>query len=71
VTVGTLVGFLDEDVDYAMRLTAAGVRTELHVYPGAPHAFDTMSAGASVARRARRHMNEWLALVLGGSPARR
>jgi acetyl esterase/lipase len=64
IAVGALDGFLDEDVEYAMRLTAAGVPTELHVYPGAPHGFDSMAMGASIARRARRHMNEWLADVL-------
>ncbi|MBI1252662.1 MAG: alpha/beta hydrolase fold domain-containing protein [Alphaproteobacteria bacterium] len=36
---GALDLFLDEDMDYARRLIAAGVPTEAHVYPGAPHAF--------------------------------
>ena len=30
-------GFRDEDITYAMRLYDAGVPTELHVYPRAPH----------------------------------
>jgi triacylglycerol lipase len=29
--------FLDEDLDYARRLSRAGVPTELHVYPGVIH----------------------------------
>lgn len=37
---GALDLFLDEDLDYARRLIDAGVQTELHVYPGAIHAFD-------------------------------
>ena len=60
IMVGALDGFLDEDVDYAMRLTHAGVPTELHVYPGAPHGFDGMTPGTALARRARRAMDEWL-----------
>ncbi len=37
---GALDLFLDEDLDYARRLIDAGVQTELHVYPGAIHAFE-------------------------------
>lgn len=37
VCVGGSDGFRDEDIDYAQRLMAAGVDTELHVYPGVPH----------------------------------
>lgn len=36
---GALDLFLEENLDYARRLIRAGVPTELHVYPGAPHAF--------------------------------
>jgi triacylglycerol lipase len=37
VAVGDVDAFLDEDVDYALRLSRAGVPTELHVYPGVIH----------------------------------
>ncbi|MGG6898368.1 MULTISPECIES: alpha/beta hydrolase [Rhizobium] len=37
---GTLDLFLEEDLEYARRLIRAGVPTELHIYPGAFHAFD-------------------------------
>lgn len=40
IVTGALDLFLDEDVDYARRLVDAGVQTELHVYPGAIHAFE-------------------------------
>jgi triacylglycerol lipase len=43
IAVGALDLFLDEDVDYATRLVRAGVPTELHVYPGAFHAFDAVA----------------------------
>jgi acetyl esterase/lipase len=40
LATGALDLFLDEDLDYARRLIDCGVRTELHVYPGAIHAFE-------------------------------
>jgi acetyl esterase/lipase len=39
LALGALDLFLEEDLDYARRLTRAGVPTELHVYPGAFHGF--------------------------------
>jgi len=39
IICGALDLFLEEDVEYARRLIRAGVPTELHIYPGAPHAF--------------------------------
>ncbi|MGE0228285.1 MAG: alpha/beta hydrolase [Dehalococcoidia bacterium] len=64
IAVGTLDGFVDEDIEYARRLNHAGVPVELHVYPGAPHGFDSMAPGTAVARRARAHMEDWLARQL-------
>jgi acetyl esterase/lipase len=43
IGVGTLDLFLEEDLEYARRLMRAGVPTELHVYPGAFHAFPIMA----------------------------
>ena len=60
IAVGALDLFLDEDIDYARRLAAAGVPVELQVYPGAYHAFE-LSAEAGVARRARADRREALA----------
>lgn len=40
IVTGALDLFLDEDLDYARRLIDAGVPCELHVYPGAIHAFE-------------------------------
>jgi acetyl esterase/lipase len=47
--VGSLDLFLEEDVEYARRLTRAGVPTELHVYPGAFHGYQ-MVVDAEVTR---------------------
>ena len=40
ISTGALDLFLEEDLDYARRLTRHGVPVELHVYPGAYHGFD-------------------------------
>jgi acetyl esterase/lipase len=37
LAVGDVDAFLDEGLDYARRLSGAGVPTELHVYPGVIH----------------------------------
>ncbi len=42
---GALDLFMEEDIDYAKRLMCAGVPTELHVYPGAIHAFEMLLSG--------------------------
>jgi acetyl esterase/lipase len=60
VIVGDLDCLLDEDVDYARRLIAAGVPTDLHVLAGAPHAFDSMMPDTNVARRALGTTEDWL-----------
>ncbi len=63
INVGGADGFRDESIDYALRLGQAGVPTELHVYPGAPHGVQ-MFASSDLARRWNRHENEWVARVL-------
>jgi triacylglycerol lipase len=60
---GALDLFVDENIDYARRLVAAGVPTEFHVYPGAFHAFDAWP-GAQVAEQARRDRLEALERLL-------
>ncbi|MFF4925937.1 alpha/beta hydrolase [Kitasatospora sp. NPDC001261] len=49
VAVGELDSFRDEDLDYAMRLRAHGVPVELHLYPGAYHAFDLFAPESQLA----------------------
>jgi acetyl esterase/lipase len=65
VSVGTVDGFLHEDVAYASRLLEAGVPTELHVYPGGCHGFENFAPEATISRRAVRDTEEWLAARLG------
>jgi acetyl esterase/lipase len=65
ISVGALDIFLDENIDYAQRLLAAGVPTELHVYPGAYHGFD-MAFEADVSKRFRRDAVEALKRALKG-----
>jgi acetyl esterase/lipase len=43
IHVGGFDIFLHENIDYASRLLAAGVPTELHVFPGAPHGFESLA----------------------------
>jgi triacylglycerol lipase len=63
ISTGALDLFLDENVDYAARLLRAGVPAELHVWPGAFHAFDLVP-DARVAVAARRASLEALSRAL-------
>jgi acetyl esterase/lipase len=60
ITVGGVDGFVDENMEYAARLNQAGVPTELHIYPNAPHGFDGIAPQSALAQRAQRDMEEWL-----------
>lgn len=48
MAVGELDVFRDEDLDFATRLLGAGVPVELHLYPGAFHAWDLFAPEAAV-----------------------
>lgn len=64
IHVGSLDGFLHEDLQYASRLTAAGVPTELHVFPMVPHAFEQVAPDARVSKAANGLSGAALARVL-------
>jgi acetyl esterase/lipase len=51
IGVGALDLFMDEGVAYAQRLNAAGIPAELHVVPGAVHAFDEFAPESSLVRQ--------------------
>jgi triacylglycerol lipase len=64
IATGALDLFFDEDLEYARRLVASGVATELHVYPGAIHGFD-MVPGTSLAEQASADLHRALRRLLG------
>jgi len=51
IVVGAIDLFVDEDIEYARRLIAAGVPAELHVAPGAYHGYDLLVPNAAVTAR--------------------
>lgn len=66
ISVGDLDLFLHENITYAQRLLEAGVPTELHVYPGAFHAFDGTAPTADVSQRMIAERNHMLKRILHG-----
>lgn len=55
VEVGELDIFRDESLAYAQQLLAAGISTELHVYPCVPHAPEALVPTSGVAKRVARN----------------
>jgi acetyl esterase/lipase len=51
IDVGDLDILRDENIEYARRLMAAGIPTELHVVPGLPHGFDMVAPDAAATQR--------------------
>lgn len=51
IGVGSIDLFVDEDIDYAQRLMAAGIPVELNVVPGAFHGFDIIAPDTNVTRQ--------------------
>lgn len=58
--LGSVETLRDEDLDYARRIWAAGGSAELHVWPGAFHAFDLIAPGSALARTAAEVRLGWL-----------
>ncbi|MWB97097.1 alpha/beta hydrolase fold domain-containing protein [Agromyces seonyuensis] len=56
--------FRDEDVAFASRIWAAGGRAELHVWPGAFHAFDSIAPDATLTKQAIAARDGWLVRTL-------
>ncbi|VWX53314.1 alpha/beta hydrolase [Novosphingobium sp. 9U] len=65
IGVGGLDLFVEEGIDFALRLNRAGVATELLVVPGAFHGFDSFRRDAAVSRRFARARMEALRRGLG------
>lgn len=70
IGTGELDLFRDEDIEYASRLMAAGVPTELHVYPRAVHGFDLFAPHTAVSRRFCRDRDDALDRFLTPQNAR-
>src|SRR5258705_3480028 len=51
IDVGDLDILRDENIEYARRLMAAGIPTELHVLPGLPHGFEMVAPDATLTQR--------------------
>ncbi len=68
ICVGDIDLFAAEDIAYAQRLVAAGVPTELHVYPGGYHAFDGFAAMSGLAQQFVQDRDAALRRALGSSP---
>lgn len=47
---GNLDLFVKEDLEYVSRLNAAAIDTEVHIYPGLPHAFELTARGSDVVK---------------------
>ena len=65
IWVGAIDLFVDEDIDFARRLIACGVPTELVVVPGVYHGFDGASPGATVTIDYKMAMLKALARAFG------
>jgi acetyl esterase/lipase len=64
IDVGSAETFRDEDVDYALRLWAAGGQAELHVWPGGTHGFDLYVPDADMSIDAKAARTRWLRRTL-------
>jgi triacylglycerol lipase len=67
ISVGALDLFMEENIEYARRLSRVGVPVELHVYPGAVHGFDLVP-NARVAMAAQRDSKDALRRAMSGDP---
>jgi acetyl esterase/lipase len=65
VSVGGVDGFVDEDIEYALRLNQAGVPTELHVYPGLPHGY-RLAPHCETVQQVLRDQDDWLDRKVNG-----
>lgn len=53
IAVGSVDAFVDEDRDYAKRLQAVGVETQLEIFSGGFHGFEFIAPGAQISKTAR------------------
>lgn len=53
--------FRDEDIDFASRLSRAGVPVELHLWPGGVHGFTNIAPHAALSQAALAVRRDYLA----------
>jgi acetyl esterase/lipase len=61
---GSAETFRDETIDYAQRLSRAGVSVDLHIWGGAFHGFDLVPGDAAISKAARTTRREFLVRAL-------
>lgn len=66
IDVGSAEVFRDEDIKFALRLLEAGVQTELHVWRGGFHGYDTLAPESEVARETTSTRSSWMRRILNG-----
>ena len=64
IATGQLDLFRDEDIDFAVKLLASHVPVELHVYPGAYHAFDRFAPTSRLTKLFEKTWHDFLAYRL-------
>lgn len=67
LSIGALDLFTAENVAYAQRLLRDGVATELHVWPGACHAFDLLAPQLALVQAYERTFHEALCRAFAGA----
>lgn len=65
IDVGSAETFRDEDIEYAMRLSGAGVQVELHLWPGGFHSFPGAAPAARLSQEAIAVRTAYLRRALG------
>lgn len=67
IDCGSVETFRDEILDYAQRLSAAGVSVDLHMWGGGFHGFDGMYSDAAISRASRAVREQFLTRALAPS----
>jgi len=64
IDVGSVDGFRDEVLDYALRMSQAGVSVDLHLWGGGFHGFDVLTPTATLSRAACAARDEFIRRAL-------
>jgi acetyl esterase/lipase len=66
IDTGSVEGFRDETLTYALRLSEAGVSVDLHMWGGGFHGFDMLAGHAAVSRASVATRDEFIRRALEG-----